>query len=136
MNNKKSIEWFSDYISNYKNTLFDDLIYQKLSEIKLLFEETNKNKNKILIFGNGGSAAMASHCAVDLTKNANIRSLTLNEYDLITCFANDFGFENWVSQAIKFYADIGDIIVLISSSGKSINMVNAADTANEMNLNV
>ena len=69
---------------------------------------------------------MASHFSVDMTKIGQIRTVNFNESDLITCFANDYGYENWVSKAINFYFDKGDIIVLISSSGESQNMINAA----------
>ena len=56
-----------------------------------------------MIFGNGGSAAIASHFSVDLTKNAGVRCTNYNESDLLTCFANDFGYEKWVEKAIEFY---------------------------------
>ena len=82
-----------------------------------------------MIFGNGGSAAIASHVSVDLTKNANIRCVNYNEADLITCFSNDYGFEKWIEKAIEFYADPEDILILISSSGKSKNMLNACNAA-------
>ena len=131
---KKSKRWFQEYMDLYKQTIFDDLVYSKLEEIKLIFQNASKTGNKILLFGNGGSAAMASHCAVDLTKNAAIKAITLNEYDLITCFANDYGFENWISQAIKFYSNPGDVVVLISSSGESRNMINASDESLNMGL--
>ena len=75
---------------------------------------------------------MASHVAVDYTKQGGIRTLNFNEYDLITCFANDYGYENWVSKSIEFYADKGDLAILISSSGSSPNIVNAAKTAKKM----
>ena len=88
-----------------------------------------KNKKKIMIFGNGGSAAIASHASVDLTKNANIRCVNYNESDLITCFSNDYGYDRWVEKAIDFYADEEDIVILISSSGKSKNMLNACKAA-------
>ena len=88
-----------------------------------------KNNAKIMIFGNGGSAAIASHVSVDLTKNANVRCVNYNEADLITCFSNDYGYERWVEKAIDFYADSKDTIILISSSGKSKNMINACKTA-------
>ena len=84
-----------------------------------------------MIFGNGGSAAIASHVSVDLTKNANIRSVNFNEADLITCFSNDYGYERWVEKAIDFYADDKDVLILISSSGKSLNMINACKAARE-----
>ena len=75
---------------------------------------------------------MSSHVSVDLTKQAGIRSMNFNEADLITCFANDYGYENWVAKAIEFYGDQGDIAILISSSGKSPNMINAAVQAKSM----
>lgn len=93
-------------------------------------------RRKVVIAGNGASAAIASHVAVDLTKAAGIRSVTFNEPDLITCFGNDYGYENWVAKAIDFYADSGDVAVCISSSGKSANMVNAAGRARELGLQV
>ena len=102
-------------------------IIQKIIEAKDILLKTKKNKNKVLIFGNGGSAAIASHVSVDLTKAAKIRSVNFNEADLITCFGNDYGYENWMKEAIKKYYDKGDIIVLISSSGNSKNHVVAGN---------
>jgi len=66
---------------------------------------------------------------VDLTKNAKIRCVNFNEANLITCFSNDYGFENWISRALNYYADPGDILILISSSGRSKNMLNACKEA-------
>ena len=79
---------------------------------------------------------MASHVAVDLTKNASIRAINFNEADLITCFANDYGYENWVKEGVRFYSDENDLVILISSSGNSMNMINAAKFCNDLNLNV
>ena len=78
-----------------------------------------------MIFGNGGSAAISSHVSVDLTKNAKVRSICFNEADLITCFSNDYGYENWMSKALDFYAIKGDLVIIISSSGDSKNVLNA-----------
>ena len=72
-----------------------------------------------MIFGNGGSAAIASHFSVDLTKNAKVRCTNFNESDLITCFSNDYGYEKWVEKAINFYGDSGDVLIVISAGGKS-----------------
>ena len=91
---------------------------------------------KVIVAGNGASAAIASHVAVDLTKTVGIRAVTFNEPDLITCFANDYGYELWLAKALESYADAGDVAVLISSSGKSPNIVNAAKTARERGLTV
>ena len=101
-----------------------------------LIKSIKPTKNKIIIVGNGGSAAMASHVAVDLTKAAGIRSVTFNESDLLTCFANDYGYENWVEKALEFYADKGDVVILISSSGSSANIIKGARKAKEMGLPV
>ena len=91
---------------------------------------------KIIFAGNGGSAAMASHVAVDMTKNAGIRSVTFNEYDLITTLANDYGYENWIAKAIEFYQDPNDLVLLISASGQSVNILNAATISKELSLPV
>jgi len=107
-----------------------------LEQAVQLIKETSSKGRKVIIAGNGGSAAMASHVAVDLTKNAGIRCVNFNEADLLTCFANDYGYENWVKQALKFYADAGDLVILISSSGSSRNMLNGAATAKEMGLSL
>jgi D-sedoheptulose 7-phosphate isomerase len=74
--------------------------------------------------------------AVDLTKAAGIRAINFNEADLITCFANDYGYEHWVEKALESYADNKDLVILISSSGKSPNMINAAKKAKAMGLAV
>ena len=63
---------------------------------------------EVIIAGNGGSAAMASHAAVDLTNNAQVRAVSFNDAGLITCFANDFGYEKWVEKSLEYYADKSD----------------------------
>lgn len=107
-----------------------------LHEIANLLEDTSAGGRKVIVAGNGGSAAMASHVAVDLTKTAGIRAVTFNESDLITCFANDYGYEHWIERAIEAYADAADTAVLVSSSGKSTNIINAALKARQMRLKV
>ena len=70
-----------------------------------LLKKCNLYNGKIIFLGNGGSASIASHVSVDLTKNARIRSINFNEPDLITCFANDFGHDNWMKEALKMYSN-------------------------------
>lgn len=118
-----------DFFNKYVNKLSD--ISLCLSEKDFinaisLLENVKKNQAKVIVVGNGGSAAISSHIAVDLTKACGIRSINFNEADLITCFANDFGYENWVVEALRSYAVLGDLVILISSSGTSPNIVNAA----------
>ena len=109
-----------------KSANIDSLTEKKITKLYNLILKIKKNKKKLIIAGNGGSAAIASHFSVDITKNAKVRCVNFNESDLITCFSNDYGYENWVKKAIEFYSDRGDLVILISSSGKSLNMINAA----------
>ena len=115
-----------NYFSNLKNLLQNDKYLEDLIKVKKILVETHNSKNKTMIFGNGGSAAIASHFSVDLTKNARIRCTNYNESDLLTCFSNDYGYEKWIENAIKYYCDKGDMLILVSSSGESKNIVNAA----------
>ena len=122
----------SNFFLYYYRSLFLSLCSietANLIRIAKLIVSTRKKNNKIILLGNGASAAIASHVSVDLTKTANIRSINFNEADLITCLSNDFGYQNWMSKAIEYYGDSGDIIILVSSSGKSKNVVNAAKLA-------
>lgn len=117
------------YLEDFSALVKPDVeIERKLIQVHDLLLQT-KNNNKVLVFGNGGSAAIASHFSVDITKNAKIRCLNFNEADLITCFANDYGFEHWVEKAIDYYGDQGDMLIVISSSGNSKNMINAVNAA-------
>ena len=122
------------FLQNYLSTISlkiipERKILEKLIEIKNVLLNTKKKNRKVLIFGNGGSAAISSHVSIDLTKNTKIKVHNFNEADLLTCFSNDYGYEKWVEKTIEFYADQGDVVILISSSGKSMNMVNACAAA-------
>jgi len=124
--------WLKKYFDLYKASIFNNNILDDLIKIKSLWETAQSNGNKVIFAGNGGSAAMASHCSVDLTKSAGIRAINFNEADLITCLGNDYGYGKWVEKAVEFYADKGDVLVLISSSGRSPNMINAAEKAKQI----
>ena len=111
-------------------------IINEIIKIKNLIIKAKKNNTRILIFGNGGSAAIASHVSVDLTKNVKVKAMNFNEADLITCFSNDYGYEKWIEKAVDFYADKNDTLVLVSSSGKSMNMINACKAAKRKKIKV
>ena len=124
------------FIKNYLEDLSELLkpnenLVNKLFDIKEKIIEVHKSSKKIMIFGNGGSAAISSHFSVDMTKNAKIRCINCNETDLITCFSNDYGYEKWVEKAIEFYGDKGDMLIIISSSGSSKNIINGCKAAKE-----
>lgn len=129
------MEFFKDYFKQIHQRL-DQERAESLESAAALIRATQLQGRKVIIVGNGGSAAMASHVAVDLTKAAGVRAISFNEADLLTCFANDYGYEHWVEKALDFYADEGDLVILISSSGKSLNIVNGARKAHELKLRV
>ena len=124
----KKYKFFEKYLNDIVGHLsINTENNRKLLSISKIFKIANLKKKKIIFFlGNGGSAAMASHVSVDLTKNANIRAINFNEADLITCLSNDHGYENWMKSALELYCDKGDIVVLISTSGASKNILKAA----------
>ena len=93
-----------------------------------------KKKNKVILAGNGASATISSHVSVDLTKSVGIRAINFNEAGLLTCFSNDYGYEDWIKKALEFYSMPGDVLILISSSGNSRNIINAAKIAKKLNL--
>jgi D-sedoheptulose 7-phosphate isomerase len=125
------------FFSNYFKVLDEkirSIKYEELIAVSDLVDQTHNNSGKIIIIGNGGSAAIASHVSIDFTKAANIRSINFNESSLLTCLSNDYGYEHWAEKAIEFYADKADLVILISSSGKSMNIINAAFKVKEMGM--
>ena len=130
-------QYVKDYNTKFRNLVeLNDLNLKNTINFLKICKKIKKNKKKIIVVGNGGSAAISSHFSVDITKNAKIRCINFNESDLITCFSNDYGFENWITEALKAYCDNGDLVILISSSGKSPNMINAAKYINSLKKNI
>ena len=130
---------YSSYLKQYNKSIYElinnvnaNLVEQSVQ----LIQKSINNKSKVYIVGNGGSASIASHVSVDFTKVAHVPSFTFNNSNLITCFANDYGYENWVVEAIKAYTNINDLIILISSSGTSKNIVNAAQYCKDNNIDL
>jgi D-sedoheptulose 7-phosphate isomerase len=128
--------WLRRYFDQYQALLVRADVFAQLIELKELLLACRAMSKKAILAGNGGSAAIASHCAVDFTKNAGIRCINFNEADLITCLANDYGYERWLQKALELYADDGDLVILLSSSGRSPNMVNAGRYAASRGLEV
>ncbi len=90
-----------------------------------------KTTSKTMICGNGGSASIASHCASHFPNAGGIRMLALNDISALTAAANDFGYENVYARQIDVNADLGDLLIAISSSGNSYNIVNAIKKARD-----
>jgi len=127
------------FIGNYIDNLVDILRlidFNAVEEIKNALEKTIDDKSKIYIIGNGGSAATASHMANDLSvglklreiKNFNVESLSDNS-SVCTAIANDIGYENIFYAQIKDKIEKDDVLLAISCSGNSANIVKAVEYA-------
>lgn len=84
---------------------------------------------KVIFIGNGGSAAISSHMAVDFWKNGNIRAIAFNDSSLLTCISNDFGYKYVFEKPIEMFADKEDVLFAISSSGMSENIIRGVEAA-------
>ena len=126
---------FNEY-KNSINSVLKNVSEKNLEQTIKTIKKTIKKNGKVYVIGNGGSASIASHVSVDFAKVAGVPSSTFNNANLITCFANDYGYENWVTEAIKAYTNKNDMFILISSSGTSRNIVNAAKYCKKKSMNL
>ena len=125
---------FEKYFKNYNKSIYDLLVNfdtRLIDKSVELILKCKNNNGKVYVVGNGGSSSIASHISVDFVKSAKISSETFNNTNLITCFANDYGHENWMKEAVKAYTQKNDILILISSSGTSLNIINAGKYCKE-----
>ncbi len=88
-----------------------------------------QNKKTVYLIGNGASASMASHVAADLAKNAKLHTEVFSDLSLITAIANDLSYEDVFSEPLARRMDSNDMLVAISSSGNSPNIIKAINTA-------
>lgn len=88
--------------------------------------------DKVMFIGNGGSAAIASHMSEDFSKAAGIRALSFNDAPTLTCLGNDFGYEHVFEKQIEWFARKGDMLVAVSSSGRSPNILKAVEAAQKV----
>ena len=128
------------------STLIDESI-QNILECKKMINEINqvkdiiitrlKNGNKIILFGNGGSAADCQHMAAELIgrfliKRKSLPAISLTtDTSILTAVGNDFGFDQIFSRQCESLVSKGDVIIAISTSGNSINVINGINTAKE-----
>lgn len=88
--------------------------------------------HKLMFVGNGGSAGIASHCAIDYSKNGDLRSLAFNDGAALTCLGNDLGYENVFARQVEMHGRSGDLLIAISSSGNSPNIHKAVSAARDI----
>jgi D-sedoheptulose 7-phosphate isomerase len=131
--------------------MFAEDYYGKISELVKSIKVTEKEKssnidegvkaagelilkvtgsgNKLMFIGNGGSAAICSHMAIDFWKNGGMRAIAFNDSPLLTCVGNDYGYNHVFEKPIEMFADSGDLLVAISSSGCSENILRGVQSA-------
>ncbi len=103
-----------------------DAALQKIHEVLV---RITRSPNKLMFVGNGGSAGIAGHSAIDFAKNGGVRSITFNDASSLTCLGNDLGYDQVFAEQVEMQGLDGDVLVAISSSGQSPNILNAVTVA-------
>lgn len=101
--------------------------------LKTKFEKLKTTERTIYLVGNGGSNGIVSHASVDLLNTCKIKAVPLTDASNITCFANDYGYENVFSSQLSTFLSQDDLLVAVSSSGNSKNIINCVNVAKEKN---
>jgi D-sedoheptulose 7-phosphate isomerase len=129
-----------NYLSRLAKTL-QELPREPVQKTIDILREARKNKKMIFLFGNGGSASSTSHIVNDLIKNCrtngqpDFRILSLNENTAtMTAYGNDYGYDTIFEGQLRSYASSGDVVIAMSTSGNSPNVVKALQAAKEMGL--
>ena len=135
VNNKENDKKFlNDYWKRYQKLFIESRNDESIICLRDSIKSTKLANGRLLFFGNGASASLCSHAATDFTKQAKIPSIAFNDHNLITALSNDYGYEFWVSKAIELYSANNDMLIFISVSGESKNLINGIDFANKNNL--
>lgn len=103
-----------------------------IAEIADMFMEMDRNGGKVYLVGNGGSSGIISHSSIDFINACKMKAMPLTDNSILTCLANDYGYENVFSKALETMFTEKDILIAVSSSGSSKNILNAAEAAKKM----
>jgi len=114
-------------ILNQYQIAFENYLYSEncTRDLKIVIDKIKKH-NKILVLGNGGSCTISTHFGEDVAKICGIPTLVFNDAALITCLSNDYSYQTAMQEWLKIYYNVNDLVILISSSGNSANILNAA----------
>jgi D-sedoheptulose 7-phosphate isomerase len=123
-------------LNTYKQKFTEFLNSPELDKQIVQAVDLIKQHKRIFFIGNGGSNAICSHMMEDWAKVLKYESFSFTDPALITCFANDYGYENAMVEWLKVYFKPGDLLVAISSSGNSPNINNAVDYVNTVTKNI
>ena len=133
---KKNIENISKFFSIEFPQITDKEKKLNLNEgfsraVNIIRRRCVINLKKLMFVGNGGSASIASHQAIDFFNTCGIKATAFNDPAFLTCLSNDYGYENVFMKMVDIFAGEGDILAAISSSGKSENILCAVRKAVE-----
>ena len=135
------MQHYNNYIQLVKQTL-DKLNLEELELVKNALVKAKNSAKSIYIFGNGGSGGTASHIAGDFVKGASykedkkFRFICLNDnFSAIGAISNDISFDDIFSEQIKNFANQGDLVIGLSGSGNSVNIVKALEQAKSQGAN-
>ena len=126
--------FLSSQVTDFEKSSFEFFVGVEKS-VNLILNSNARGK-KVIFIGNGGSAAVANHKALDFWFTGGIRGLSFSDDALLTCVSNDFGYKNVFARPISMFADSGDVIVAISSSGNSENIIFAVNEAKRLGCSV
>ena len=125
------------YLNIVCNVCSNQIQYDMFMRYILDVMEDKRRENKLICFvGNGGSAGIATHMTSDFMKNGRMKTHSLYESTVLTCLANDYGYEHVFSEQIMNIANEGDLLIAISSSGNSPNIIKAVEAAREKKCDV
>lgn len=103
--------------------------YQGIEMVCKLVKSKTEKGGKVYFIGNGGSAAIASHMAIDFWKNGKMQAMAFNDSSMLTCISNDFGYKHVFEKPLEMFASKGDLLFAISSSGRSENILRGVEAA-------
>jgi len=136
----------TDFVKSYidqLNEVLNAIPSEKFLEINKTLLEARETGKQIFVIGNGGSAAAASHMVCDFNKNTReagkkrMRAICLNDNaPSVLAYANDEGYDIIFSEQLLSLGQSGDILIAISGSGNSANIIKAIETARQMNIKV
>ncbi|MFC1570446.1 SIS domain-containing protein [Candidatus Omnitrophota bacterium] len=106
---------------------FDDAID---ASIRMVLD-TARSGGKLILIGNGASASIASHMATDFLKNCGVKAIAFSDSSLLTCLSNDLGYKYVFAKPTGMFAEENDILIAVSSSGKSENILKGVSAAKE-----
>lgn len=105
-------------------------------ELLKCFTAHKRNSSSCFFIGNGGSSAIAGHMTADFMKNGGMKTYSLFDSAVTTCMGNDYGYEHVFSRPLEFLGNDKDLLVAISSSGESQNIINAIGMAKKKNMEI